>query len=65
MPAPDPNKIDEPEALDGEMRPSDIVEILRGLHFGRRCRHRDAQRLLSIDAEVRDFLIRFIAPGRR
>jgi len=56
MPAPDPNKI-EPEELDGEMRPADIVEILQGLHFGRGCRHRDAQRLLSIDAEVRDYLV--------
>jgi hypothetical protein len=56
MPTPDPNKI-EPEELDGEMRPSDIVEILQGLHFGRGCRHRDAQRLLSIDAEVRDYLV--------
>jgi hypothetical protein len=43
MPAPDPDRT-EPEALDGEMRPSDIVEILRGLHFGRGCRQRDAQR---------------------
>jgi hypothetical protein len=56
MPAPDPNKI-EPEELDGEMRPADIIEILRGLHFGHGHRHRDAQRLLSIDAEVRDYLI--------
>jgi hypothetical protein len=64
MPAPDPNKI-EPEELDGEMRPADIVEILRNLHFGRGCRHRDAQRLISLDAEVRDFLVRAIAPGRR
>jgi hypothetical protein len=57
MPAPDSNKI-EPEELDGEMR-------MRGLHFGRGCRQRDAQRLLSIDAEVRDFLVRAIAPARR
>jgi hypothetical protein len=57
MPAPDPDRT-EPEALDGEMRPSDIVEILRGLHFGRGCRQRDAQRLLSLDAEVRDYLVR-------
>jgi hypothetical protein len=64
LPAPDPNKI-EPEELDGEMRPADIVEILQGLHFGRGCRHRDAQRLISLDAEVRDFLVRAIAPGRR
>jgi hypothetical protein len=56
MPAPDPNKI-EPEELDGEMRPADIIEILQSLHFGRGCRHRDAQRLLSIDAEVRDYLV--------
>jgi hypothetical protein len=40
LPAPDPNKI-EPEELDGEMRPADIVEILRGLHFGRGYRHCD------------------------
>jgi hypothetical protein len=64
MPAADPSKT-EPEELDGEMRPSDIVEILRNLHFGRGCRHRDAQRLISLDAEVRDFLVRAIAPGRR
>jgi hypothetical protein len=64
MPAPDPSKT-EPEELDGEMRPSDIVEILRNLHFGRGCRHRDAQRLISLDAEVRDFIVRAIAPGRR
>jgi hypothetical protein len=64
MPTPDPSKT-EPEELDGEMRPSDIVEILRNLHFGRDCRYRDAQRLISLDAEVRDFLVRAIAPGRR
>jgi hypothetical protein len=64
MPTPDPSKT-EPEELDGEMRPSDIVEILRNLHFGRGCRYRDAQRLISLDAEVRDFLVRAIAPGRR
>jgi hypothetical protein len=64
MPAADPSKT-EPEELDGEMRPGDIVEILRGLHFGRGCRQRDAQRLIAIDAEIRDFLVRTIAPGRR
>jgi hypothetical protein len=57
MPAPDPNKI-EPEELDGAMKPADIVETLQRLHFGRGCRHRDAQRLLSLDAEVRDYLVR-------
>jgi hypothetical protein len=64
MPASDPSKT-EFEELDGDMKPADIVEILRGLHFGRGCRQRDAQRLLSIDAEVRDFLVRAIAPARR
>jgi hypothetical protein len=66
MPTPDPSKT-EPEELDGEMRPSDIVEILRNLHFGRDCRYRDAQRLISLDAEVRDFLVRLLPPagGRR
>jgi hypothetical protein len=57
MPAPDPNKL-EPEQLDGEMRPSDIVEILQSLHFGRGYRHCNGQRLLSIDVAVRDFLVR-------
>jgi hypothetical protein len=40
------------------MRPADIVEILRGLHFGRGYRHCDGHRLLSIDVEVRDYLVR-------
>jgi hypothetical protein len=56
LPAPDPNKI-EPEELDGEMRPADIVEILQGLHFGHGCRHRDAQRLLS------GFFVESVADG--
>ena len=55
MPAPDPSKT-EFEELDGDMKPADIIEILR---------QRDAQRLISLDAEVRDFLVRAIAPARR
>jgi hypothetical protein len=54
----------EHEELDGEMTAADILEILQGLRFGRGCRQRDAQRLISLDAEVRDFLVRSIAPGR-
>jgi hypothetical protein len=51
QPAPDFSTI-EPEILDEDMRPSDLVFALEHLHFGH-----NALGTLRIDREVRDYLV--------
>jgi hypothetical protein len=50
----------EPDIADGDLTPRDLTFVLQNLRFGR-----SALATLRIDREVRDFLIRSIAPGRR
>jgi hypothetical protein len=52
----------EPDIFDGDLTPSDLVYMLENLNFGH------ANRVLCtirIDRQVRDYLVRAIAPGRR
>ena len=52
----------EPDIFDGDLTPSDLAYMLEHLQF------RNGARALStirIDRQVRDYLVRAIAPGRR
>ena len=64
MPAPDnaDSHSIEPDVLDQDMTPSDLVWALQNLRFGNR---QDALSTLRIDRGVRNYLIRAIAPKRR
>jgi hypothetical protein len=52
----------ESDVLDQDMTASDLVWALENLRFSR---DRNALSTLRIDRQVRDFLVRSIAPARR
>jgi hypothetical protein len=65
LPAPD--AVDhhsiEPDVLDQDMTPRDLVWVLQNLPFSNR--PNAALCTLRLDRGVRDFIVQAIAPGRR
>ena len=53
----------EPDVLDQDTTPRDLVWVLQNLPFSNR--PNAALCTLRIDREVRNFIVRAIAPGRR
>jgi hypothetical protein len=49
----------ETEYLDGDLRPSEIIEVLEGMKRGK------TTRAIMLDAAVRDYLVRALRAGRR
>jgi hypothetical protein len=59
MPAPDLSRSEPDQFLDGDMTPADLIELLEALNFRRAPWQREhPSRLVSIDREVRDYLVR-------
>jgi hypothetical protein len=64
MPAPDnaDSHSIEPDILDADLTVKDLVWALQNLHFSN---NKNALTTVRIDREVRNFIVRAIAPGRR
>jgi hypothetical protein len=68
VPAADLGRLEIDQYLDGDMKPADLIAALEDLTFQRTRDYQCAQpcRLLSIDREVRDFIVaalRRASPG--